>query len=211
LRRQFRRWGLPQTLRVDNGTPWGNNKHDLPPALALWLIGLGVRVHWNDPCRPQQNGKVERSQGTGKRWAEPQRCRDAAELQRRLREADQIQRESYPAVGGRSRLAVFPGLRHSGRTYARRAEPRDWDLRRVLDHLAGYVLARQVSSSGHVSLYHHGYYVGQACAGQAVYVQLDPDECAWVVADAEGRQLRRHAAREVTREAIVGLNLDPGP
>ena len=48
LRRAFECRGLPRSLRVDNGKPWGSWS-DLPPPLALWLIGLGVAVIWNDP------------------------------------------------------------------------------------------------------------------------------------------------------------------
>ena len=32
---------------------------DLPTPFALWLIGLGITLHWNDPCCPQQNPKIE--------------------------------------------------------------------------------------------------------------------------------------------------------
>ena len=46
----------------------------LNSSLALWLAGLGVPVHWNEPHRPQQNGVVERSQGTTQRWVEPASC-----------------------------------------------------------------------------------------------------------------------------------------
>ena len=49
LRVAFTRWGLPSCLRVDNGKPWGSWS-DLPPALALWVIGLGIDMLWNDPC-----------------------------------------------------------------------------------------------------------------------------------------------------------------
>ena len=118
LRRAFARWGRPETIRVDNGGPWGS-AGDLPPDLALWLIGLGIAVHWNDPHTPTQNGVVERSQGTGRRWAEPGQCDSVAELQRRLRMMDAIQRDSYPSIGGQSRTTAFPGLRHSGRAYSR--------------------------------------------------------------------------------------------
>src|SRR5262249_34516179 len=45
LRRVFGRWGLPGRLRVDNGYPWGNSG-DLPPELALWLLGLGPGLVW---------------------------------------------------------------------------------------------------------------------------------------------------------------------
>lgn len=121
LRRTFQRWGRPQQFRVDNGSPWGS-AGDLPTDLALWLVGLGIAVQANPPRRPQDNGVVERSQGTGKRWAEPRTCATAEELQGRLREMDVIQREEYPSLDGRTRLEVYPRLKHSGRAYSR-----DWD------------------------------------------------------------------------------------
>jgi hypothetical protein len=132
----FVRRGLPAGMRVDNGGPWGS-AGDLPPDLALWLLGLGLDLHGNDPRRPQQNGVVERSQGTGKRWAEPGPCDTPEELQRRLDEMDAIQRETYPSIDGHSRAAAFPGLAHSGRPYRRSWERQHWDHRRVLEHLAG--------------------------------------------------------------------------
>jgi transposase InsO family protein len=156
FRQRFARWGLPQRVRVDNGNPWGN-WNDLPTALALWLIGLGVQMRWNDPGRPQQNGKVERSQGTGKRWTEPHRCQDVAELQAHFDQMDLWQRERYPAVGGRSRGEAFPELAQVRQRYTRGWEQRHWDLTRAVQHLAGYVAARRVSRSGHVSVYDHGY------------------------------------------------------
>lgn len=80
---------------MDSGTPWGASG-GLPTGLALWLAGLGVRVAHSAPRRPQDNGVVERSQGTQKRWAEPSRCGSAAELQGRCDEADRRQRERSP-------------------------------------------------------------------------------------------------------------------
>jgi hypothetical protein len=109
---------------------------DLPSALALWLIGLDVGVVWNPPRRPQKNGVVERSQGTGKRWAEPHACSRPEELQRRLEEMDGIQRQEYPSLHGRSRLEAFPQLNHSGRAYSPAWERRHWSLAAVLTHLA---------------------------------------------------------------------------
>ena len=57
-----------------------------------WLAGLGVRLHRNGPRRPRENTLVERSQRTGKEWADPGRCDTPEELQRRLDEEDQVQR-----------------------------------------------------------------------------------------------------------------------
>jgi len=76
-----------------------------------------VSGDWNPPARPQDNGVVERSQGTAKRWGEPWTCDSPEELQRRLEEMDWIQRQEYPNVGGRSRLEAYPGLARSRRAY----------------------------------------------------------------------------------------------
>ena len=108
LRLVFHRWGRPWRLRLDNGIPWGAMV-DLPSELTLWLLGLDIGMTFNPPRRPQNNGVIERSQGTGKRWAEPGACANAEELQRRLKDMDVIQREEYPSLQGRSRLAVYPG------------------------------------------------------------------------------------------------------
>ena len=206
LRRAFRRWGQPERLRVDNGVPWGSSG-DLPPDLALWLVGLGVATTPNPPRRPQDNGVIERSQGTAKRWAEPGACATAAELQRRLREADLIQREEYPSLGGRTRLEAYPGLRHSGRPYSRAWERRHWDPGLVLAHLASEVVSRKVDRSGTVSLYNTNHYVGKLHAGKTVFVMLDPHRCEWLFADEQGRQLRAQPAVQLARRRIETLTV----
>jgi hypothetical protein len=211
LREAFARWGKPQMFRVDNGGPWGASGHDLPPELALWLIGLGIEVHWNDPHSPQQNGTVERSQGTGKRWAEPGQCRSPEELQQRLQEMDAIQRDVYPSIEGRSRAETFPGLKHSGRRYSATKEKRQWDHRRVLNHLSGYVVPRQVDKNGDVWLYHRSRYVGSMHQGKTVYVMVDPQRVEWLFVDDQGRQLRSQPAQELDAERIRSLTVGKRP
>jgi hypothetical protein len=193
-------------LRVDNGVPWGS-RGDLPTDLALWLIGLGVGVDWNPPRRPQDNGVVERSQGTAKRWAEPGACATAEELQRRLEEMDGIQREEYPSVRGRSRLEAFPELAHSGRAYTPAWEGEHWSLAAVGAHLAGYAVPRRVDKSGTVSVYNRTHYVGRIHERKTVHVMFDPEAGEWIFADEKGQQLRSRPAREISREAIMGLQV----
>jgi hypothetical protein len=110
LRLAWVRWGLPGRFRVDNGWPWGS-RNEFPTDLSLWLIGMGVGMHWNNPRRPQENGVVERSQGTSARWCEPWTCRTPAELQARLERMDRLHREFYPyqrRLSCRSRPAREP-------------------------------------------------------------------------------------------------------
>jgi len=206
LRQVFSRWGRPQRLRVDNGTPWGS-AGDWPTDLALWLIGLGVAMIWNPPRRPQDNGVVERSQGTGKRWGEPRTCRDPDELQQRLDDMDRIQREVYPSIEGRSRWQAFPELPHATRSYSKAWEKRAWDVGLVLAHLADYSVTRRVDRKGQVSVYNRNHYVGKQYSGQGIYVVLDPVDQEWIFTTTEGMQLRRKVAEEITRDRIVNLQV----
>jgi hypothetical protein len=189
---------------VDNGAPWGS-KGDLPTALALWLWGCGVGVLWNPPRRPQRNGVVERFQGVGWAWAEPQTCDRPAQLQRRFDALDRLQREEYPYAQGRSRLQAHPQLRHSGRAYRVGWERRHWDLAAVLEQLAGYAVPRRVDGKGMVSVYNRNHYVGRAHRGRRVCVQLDPQARVWLIADERGQVLRERQAEELSRRAIQGL------
>ena len=206
LRLAFERWGLPERFRVDNGVPWGS-PGDLPTDLALWLIGLGVAMLWNPPRRPQDNGVVERSQGTAKRWAEPGACASAEELQQRLEFMDKIQISEYPSIYGISRLDTFPDLKHSGRSYTREWEETHWSLRAVGVHLAGYAVRRRVSKLGSVSLYGRNHYIGIINKMENVYVSFDPEDYEWIFSDEASHQLRRQAAPEISRERIVGLTV----
>jgi transposase len=206
LRKAFTIWGLPGALRVDNGPPWGS-KGDLPTDLALWVLGLGVRVICNPPHRPRCNGVVERFQGVGQCWLEPEACVSVRELQERATRMDRLQREEYPIVAGQSRLQLYPDLAHSGTPYNRSWEKGHWDLRRVDEHLAALGLPRQVDRKGLISVYNRNRYVGVEHAGQTVWFTFDPQLRAWIVADGQGRLLRQLDAPEISHANIIGLSV----
>jgi hypothetical protein len=206
LRRAFVRWGLPRYLRVDNGTPWGS-RGDFPTDLSLWVLGLGVEMHWNNPRSPEENGVVERSQGTSNRWCEPWTCATPEELQERLERMDRLYRESYPYQDRLSRMAFFPGLSHSGRPYDPTLESEFWQWSRVAEHLANCVVTRQVDSAGHVSLYNRCRYVGRIHRGKRVYVMYDPNRNEWVFANRDGHQLRSMPAEELSLQNVMDLKV----
>jgi hypothetical protein len=57
----FERYGLPEAILCDNGTPWGNVAEGTGhTALSVWLLRLGVRVLHGRPYHPQTQGKEER-------------------------------------------------------------------------------------------------------------------------------------------------------
>jgi hypothetical protein len=206
LRPVFTVWGLPQRIRVDNGTPWAK-RGDLPQELALWWMGLGAEVIWNRPRRPQQNGRVERSQGVSRRWAEPHQCASAAALQQRLARVNGIQREQYPAIRRQSRLQAYPGLAAGGRPYDPTQEEARWALEAVCRYLAQGVRRRRVDAAGKISLYNAGYQVSQRRAGEWVSVRFDATAREWVILEDGGQELKRYPAEQITRERILGFEV----
>jgi hypothetical protein len=207
LRELFGRWGRPAGLRLDNGLPWGGRAEQLPTALALWLVGLGLRLTFNPPRQPRYNGVVEKSHDTNARWTEPHTAASAAEWQARVDAMDRRQREAYPYLGRRSRLEVFPGLTHSGRAYSRAWEEQNWHLGPVREYLARQVVPRRVSSQGRVCLYNRERYVGLRHALQDVLVSYDPDEGEWLVTQEGRGPVARLAAPEVCQDRIINLTL----
>jgi len=79
----FQRYGLPDALFVDNGSPWGDTGGSRWTALRVWLLRLGVDVIYARPYHPQSRGKNERFHRTLKAEVFALRSfRDLAELQR---------------------------------------------------------------------------------------------------------------------------------
>jgi transposase InsO family protein len=83
LTRTFRRYGLPDALFVDNGSPWGDSSGSRWTGLRVWLLRLGVDVVYSRPYHPQSRGKNERFHRTLKAEVFAlRRFRDFPDLQR---------------------------------------------------------------------------------------------------------------------------------
>jgi transposase InsO family protein len=60
LTTRLRRYGLPERINVDNGSPWGERAGWRFTRLTVWLARLGIMVSHSRPYHPQTNGKDER-------------------------------------------------------------------------------------------------------------------------------------------------------
>jgi putative transposase len=56
----FKKYGLPQAIRSDNGTPFASTALARLSELSVWWIRLGIRPELIEPGKPQQNGQHER-------------------------------------------------------------------------------------------------------------------------------------------------------
>jgi hypothetical protein len=204
FRHVFARWGLPDRVRVDNGYPWGTPR-DLPPELALWLIGLGVEPIWNPAGQPTCHPKVERCNGLTQQWGELHRCADCREAAAVSAEVARIQREEYPAIRGRTRLEVFPQLSAPRRADRRSQEAALWDLSRVDAFLARGCWRRRVDCNGRISISGHGRSVGRAWAHQEVGLRFEASSRCWMVSNQDGELIKPIPASELTRERIMAL------
>jgi len=56
----FQRYGLPEWITCDNGSPWGSGGRSYYTALGVWLMRLGIGISHSRPHHPQTQGKDER-------------------------------------------------------------------------------------------------------------------------------------------------------
>jgi putative transposase len=68
--RVFKEFGLPQTIRTDNGVPFSTpNALFGLSKLSVWWLRLGIKIERIKPGNPQQNGRHERMHLTLKKEA----------------------------------------------------------------------------------------------------------------------------------------------
>ena len=130
----FQQWGMPKSVRVDNGMPLGDPQRKSIPELALWLTAIGIEVFFNRPRRPTDNAKVERMQRTTKNWACIEQAKDYQDLAQRLQYVGLIQREHFKVsrLENKTRMQAFPDLTNNLRKY----DPDNFQVHKAYQRLA---------------------------------------------------------------------------
>ena len=196
---------MPVLIKVDNGQPFGDPQKKTIPVLALWLMSLKIKVIWNRPRQPRDNAKVERMQGTSKRWVDLDRCTSRADLQRRLDEVARLQREHYEVsrLAFKTRKATFPALFVIHRPYLCDG----FDAGRAYRFLSKTRLVRKVGGNGRISLYGHGYQVGLPYRRQEIAIGFDSESLMWLVYDEQGQLIKRLPAKCLSPAHIRSLSV----
>jgi putative transposase len=162
----FREYGLPESIRTDNGAPFASRAPAGLSRLSMWWLRLGIRHERITPGCPQQNGRHERMHRTLKQeTASPPR----ASL-RRQQEAFRAFEQEYnyerphEALDNRTPSQVYVA---SGRSYPTRLPE--------LEYPPGAQL-RWVSQQGSVKWKSQRTFISEVLGRQAVgLVEVDDE------------------------------------
>lgn len=185
----FNKHGLPEQIKVDNGRPFGDPQRKGLPMLALWLTGLGIKVIWNRPRTPQDNSKVERSQGTLSRWTEYEQTHSTTELQQVLQQEANFYNEVFRdrRRDNTTRLERHPTMKHTGRLFI----TSDFQPQRIADFIATGRWSRKVSKNGQITIGGQRFSIGQQNACQLLNVSFNAQQKVWCVTNDEGSEIGR--------------------
>jgi hypothetical protein len=200
---------MPRTIRVDNGQPFAVPERSSIPVLSLWLIGMGIAVHFNKRYAPQQNAKVERNQGTTGKWSDYKKCKSYQQLQEALDQACLIQREKYPLdrQGFKTRKELFPDLYMNPNRYL----PENFSLMNVLKTVAQGTYIRRISKSNQFTFYGLQPTIPKGYACQDIALQLDINQNCWLVYDKIGNQITELKNDFITYDNIINLTIRRSP
>jgi transposase InsO family protein len=134
----FRRYGLPEAIRSDNGTPFASTAICGLTKLNVWWIKLGIRHQRIEPGHPQQNGRHERMHRTLKAETTHPPAPEQHAQQTRFDSflSEYNTERPHEALGGRTPASLYTP---SVRPYPARLEAPEY---------AGHMQVRQVSNAG---------------------------------------------------------------
>jgi len=155
----FRRYGLPDWITCDNGSPWGSGGRSHYTKLGVWLLRLGIGLSHSRPHHPQTQGKAERFHRTLK--AEVLRYQRGDTLLEWQQHFDQW-RDIYNHERPHDALDLkVPAARYQP---SRRAYPE----RLPAIEYGPADLVRKVRGYGHIKYQGREYHLGAAFAGLPV-------------------------------------------
>lgn len=209
LRLAFTDWGLPQALQVDHESVFYDNKSKspFPTRFHLWLIALGVSLHFGRHGRPTDQGMTERSHQLwegqviqGATFADWQTLYDAL-YQRR-----DFLNNILPCatLDNQPPLVAYPQAHHSGRPYRLEWEAELFDMGRIDSYLGHGRWFRRVASNGIISLGGTIYYVGNKWKQQQVEVKFDPNTRQFQCFDAAAQLLKTLPLKGISLESLMG-------
>lgn len=169
----FRRYGLPDRILCDNGSPWGNEPARPWTTLSAWLLRLQVGVSHGRPYHPQTQGKDERFHRT--LAVEVLRTRPTWPDLASYQTAFSAWRPVYNDLRPHESLGLQPPSRHY------RASPRPFpETLPPIEYAPGDLL-RHVQDKGQIAFRGRAYRLSRAFRGQPVALRPTATDGVWAV------------------------------
>ena len=165
LERAFREYGLPRSIRSDNGPPFASVGLGSLSTLSVWWIKLGIIPERIEPGHPEQNGRLERLHRTLKaETASPPQPNP-----RRQQRAFDVFRHTYNEERPHEALGQQPpALRYcpSLRSYPSRVSAPDYEVG---------ITVRRVRTNGEIKWKGDKIYLSEALKGEPVGLSQKDD------------------------------------
>jgi transposase InsO family protein len=173
LTRVFRKYGLPERILADNGSPWGTagavslDGETVFSMLAIWMMRLNVRIIHGRPYHPQTQGKEERFHQTLKKevlqykqFNNLDHCQTGFDKWRTKYNLDR----PHDSLGLKTPSEVY--------TQSKRSFP---EVLQSIEYNTGDDI-RKVDKSGYISYKGKYFKVGMGLAGQIVAIRVSTIE-----------------------------------
>jgi hypothetical protein len=132
FRKLFAKYGMPLTIRVDNGSPFGSKGAAGLTRLSAWWVKLGIEVEFTRPGHPEDNGaheqlngvlKVETASPPAQTWRGQQR-----RTNRWVEEYNQIR--PHEGIGMKAPAMLYKvSARRMPEESRRLSYPQEWETR----------------------------------------------------------------------------------
>ncbi len=166
LEEAFERYGLPDAILTDNGSPWGSDREHRFTVLGTWLMRLGIEHIHSRPYHPQTQGKEERFHRTLKlevisrrQWQGLEQCQEEFDTWRTRYNTER----PHEGIADRYPADLY---RHSQRKYDGTPPPPEYPSSAIL---------RKVDASGKISFMGRPHLVSKAFRGETVRLTKDPE------------------------------------
>ena len=157
----FREYGLPESIRIDNGPPFASVGLGGLSQLSVWWIKQGIRPERIEPGKPAQNGRHERMHRTMKQeTAQP----PLANLREQQKAFDLFRHEynyqrPHQALQGRTPAECYEPSPRLYRSRPRKVSyPGDYEV-------------RYVSDGGHLRWNSAKVFIGRSLVGEPIGFQ----------------------------------------
>ena len=166
----FKKYGLPERIRTDNGIPFASSALGRLSQLSIWWIRLGIYPELIEPASPQQNGRHERMHRTLKAETTRPSASNIAKQQKRF---DKFRKEYNTERPHEALNQDTPASKY-------RRSLRDIPSKLVKIEYPGHYEVRLVSKNGGIRWNHVRVPVSHILGGE--YIGLEEiDDSIWEV------------------------------